>query len=801
MIVQVKDTEELLSRLLKEGESLPFSIQGILDRYPVRFLLLDSYQDSYCLIETLIKNGVKHLKCSDLFNCKQRPDKAVSCSRVFPEIENFSKKHQGKWLLSSFAELVRFCSPQEVTSLIGQLLLMQKVDKTGVERLYIPMVASEGFFTSHRSRRDILGRIWKTNSEKRFAYHFFAARNIPSGYSSLETTQVDTFEDYLALGLSKIVNLNIISRSDTLFKLSSSCTQLPGFHVDKCENDKDFIEKILGIKLSGMPYYDSHKNYWSNLANHLVANENNLDKIVFKTFALDKDAKTQEIIRALANHENNDYHIWLLITLCKSYFCLTSSFLANSLTKIKHSSIADVLNAFFLTWPSNKEEAHERALSLGILMQKSSCVSDKTQEALEFLIHEKLSDKDVMQVLPNITNYTRIERCYLTEWLAQGKVSTNDVEEVYSDLFYYMQELPTELLKTDCYWVKEYISAYKKAKIANTYTAEIREYIETRNADAFTFSDWYDSFPLVDKQLHNRNDIDEVYWIDGLGIDWIPFIQNFVKNYGKTKAFVNEVYICHCALPSTTEKNKHQLQQLGKELRKIGDLDKSAHEVKSNINDVLEKEFDILKNALDEILFLSAGKKIAIVSDHGLSFLAHLSTGTAKTQFETEHAGRLARTRTKPTQDSDYYVWGKEDDGKWTVCALSHRSLGGKTRSIQGAHGGCTPEEVLIPVFIISPEEAASRAKAYLLNPQIDLANPILRFRLEHVSVTDKPTVEYNGEIYKLRKDSSRDEWITTEITLREGVKSVTYKSSGLTTQFPIEFKLGAVTDDDLFEF
>ena len=88
-----------------------------------------------------------------------------------------------------------------------------------------------------------------------------------------------------------------------------------------------------------------------------------------------------------------------------------------------------------------------------------------------------------------------------------------------------------------------------------------------------------------------------------------------------------------------------------------------------------------------------------------------------------------------------------------------------------------------------------------LLNPQIDLANPILRFRLEHVSVTDKPTVEYNGEIYKLHKDGSCEEWITSEITLREGVKSVTYKSSGLTTQFPIEFKLGAVTDDDLFDF
>ena len=49
-------------------------------------------------------------------------------------------------------------------------------------------------------------------------------------------------------------------------------------------------------------------------------------------------------------------------------------------------------------------------------------------------------------------------------------------------------------------------------------------------------------------------------------------------------------------------------------------------------------------------------------------------------------------------KDNNYIIL---EDQK-TYCSLSHKSLSKKTPEGVGTHGGCTPEEVLVPIFFIS---------------------------------------------------------------------------------------------------
>ena len=81
------------------------------------------------------------------------------------------------------------------------------------------------------------------------------------------------------------------------------------------------------------------------------------------------------------------------------------------------------------------------------------------------------------------------------------------------------------MLTPNCMWISSYIDEYKKAKLGNIYTDEIKTAISEHNADSVAFDTWYQSLKTTRFLLAGRNDIDVYYWIDGLGVEWIPFIR------------------------------------------------------------------------------------------------------------------------------------------------------------------------------------------------------------------------------------------------------------------------------------
>ena len=166
--------------------------------------------------------------------------------------------------------------------------------------------------------------------------------------------------------------------------------------------------------------------------------------------------------------------------------------------------------------------------------------------------------------------------------------------------------------------------------------------------------------------------VDYVYWIDGLGAEYIPFINHIVSGQ---RVFVTE----KCAytradIPSSTTHNRYDLppEQI------FRTLDEKAHDSHGYRKyDTLIEELAILRDAVEKIMQNHIGEncRIAIVSDHGLSYLSR-KVESLKTEKTAEHEGRYLLSDNAPRHDSDFVYHINEGDGQQYKVALRHASLG-----------------------------------------------------------------------------------------------------------------------------
>ena len=224
---------------------------------------------------------------------------------------------------------------------------------------------------------------------------------------------------------------------------------------------------------------------------------------------------------------------------------------------------------------------------------------------------------------------------------------------------------------------------------------------------------------------------------------------------------------------------------------KEGDLDTISHKVRQYpqyIIDDMEKIAEIINNILDN----NPDKKIAIVSDHGISYLPQLCSGLNLPGFESDHGGRIASVK-KPTIDNRYIIL----DDNTTVCALQHNSLCAKIHDGSGCHGGCTPEEVLVPILIISSQPNATNWTAKLQDFEVSASNPVLNFDIRGLSFNDIPIVEYNNVHYELIAQSGNS-YITPCLPLLQDAKNIRLIIGDKYRDFKLELKLG-LEEEDLF--
>ena len=126
--------------------------------------------------------------------------------------------------------------------------------------------------------------------------------------------------------------------------------------------------------------------------------------------------------------------------------------------------------------------------------------------------------------LKYVTGISAREKELVVAWLAKGLVSIDQIQHIFPDLYHYLAE-PLGVTVSVPSWVGKYMKEYKKAKLSNTYTKEIEQQIKVLNESEVTFDSWYQEFCSTRTLLAGRGDIEVYYWIDGLGVEWIPLIK------------------------------------------------------------------------------------------------------------------------------------------------------------------------------------------------------------------------------------------------------------------------------------
>ena len=181
------------------------------------------------------------------------------------------------------------------------------------------------------------------------------------------------------------------------------------------------------------------------------------------------------------------------------------------------------------------------------------------------------------------------------------------------------------------------------------------------------------------------------------------------------------------------------------------------------------------------------GKKIAIISDHGLTYLSQLVNGLNLSGVESDHHGRIA-IRKKPgdSVDSSYFRM----DDKVTLCALKHESLCGKLPS-------GTPEEVLVPIFIISNSPAATNWSAQLLTPEVNGSYPRAKFEIKNLPSIEIPCAVYDGNTYSLHQ-VAEDIYETEDLVLDVNEQTITIKIGNVEKDMKMKVSTG-IQENDLF--
>jgi hypothetical protein len=305
----------------------------------------------------------------------------------------------------------------------------------------------------------------------------------------------------------------------------------------------------------------------------------------------------------------------------------------------------------------------------------------------------------------------------------------------------------------------------------------IRDVIKEKNSTAASFYQWYFEFTNTHSllaEMYNSSLYrpDKVYWIDGLGSEFLSYIL-YLVNQEKEGMKVMRSQITSSYLPSSTHHNRFD----GQEVTRFGSLDELGHDSHGyKYLDTLKEELKVIKVIMQEIFAVGKKEKctVAIVSDHGLSCLSRKAP-SKKYDGKFEHEGRYIKTAEGTLTDSDYLVHKNEEEGQWYKVALTHSSLS-KAPTHQ-VHGGCTPEEVLVPFILLSNKDVVNsvRYQVKISGEDIMLSNPIV-----NLTVIPQPksvTITCEGKSYKM--DRLGTQWTVLLQNITEGEHTIDVKPAG----------------------
>lgn len=727
------------------------------NRYPIRFVLFENFGDFGEFVQVCQDHDV-YVQSIEKWMKEGQDDKLITYSQLAALFESYIKSLPANdFVIAPFSEITRFYDNMryaEFDSLLKTIRLIQSPEEaqSGHQRIYVPIIGMQSKVSKFKDDPNI--HIWEYHSGTEYDnYHLILTNGTTYGVKGLEEryTLCEDLRHWIALwkNVGAKIKPQIICTSKCIFANSDNAQPDNAFKYTVCNNAFEFLTEGLGINLGKLSLREEDMPYWEELASCIDVTDFDFDVFVNQRFNTLNLNDENAFVQTWFEYKDT-FSRWLL----KTYFVWKSgerSYLIRVLENVTSLSTSDLFSQIathIFDEPLDEASIGQRLSLLKEAKRQHVRIKSLAEQKVKAKLSAMAADPErgPLFAMKYMSPLTLSEQCLMVEWVGQGKVEKNDIKNLFPELYAYLLPSSIKTGKGNG-WTNEYFQEYCLSKVGNQETGSLAKKLKELNGSQVSFETWRDGFKTVKTLMHNRQDIDIYYWIDGLGVDWIPFMTQVIDKHKADGVFLNEIYVAASELPTVTSVNKTKLDELANgKLEKIGDVDKFAHTQKTYPAYLVE-EFRIVEDAISKVLSLYNGKKIAFVSDHGISYMAQFGAGLNLAGVETDHAGRCGHWLKGSAQtDNNYIVL---DDGQ-TLCSLNNNSLSAKTPMGQGAHGGATPEEVLVPIIIVSNQKNANAYSAKLQSSEIVASSPVVRYTIKGLSSIDTPFVTYNDVDYAL---------------------------------------------------
>jgi len=638
-------TIEAIESILKKHEK---------SRFNVKLLLINNYDLTSSIKQIFDKNNFKIKDLRDFQN--NNVNQWFGPSKLNCIIKDITEPT----VLFSVSEVVRFYNDEDFKSFFTYIFAIENRDYD----VYIPIFGLESRFLSdfynNFYKRDEFDFFHKIDSEyKKITLHVV---NFDISYPN----RLDTISDWLFFYNNPTNNLICSPRPLVERICNQSNDNL--ITINNILNEKDFLEKYLE-KSFPIAYNEHDRELWQKLIEDLK--NSSLKELVQRELNLNQLSPIEILTKVC--HQPNRYLKWLLKGYALEYLNDDSYFA----TILKNANIDEPLidKVWFHIFDSfNLHHIDERFEILSSFYQSS-----KPKPKIEEKLHNLLSNTQTPESF--ITGITVIEKDLIIKLFNENKLSILQLEKFYPDLIAYLNDVEFE---NNINWIKEYFKEYKISKLKHQPTEKLNELLRQKNSSKELFFKWYEDLNF--KELYHFNDLSNYkkLWVDGLGIEWVGFIKSYIESNSDYRV---ECFLSKSKLPTKTECNKF------KDITKIETLDEYIHKQTSYKHPLnLIQEIEIIK----DIIHQNIDEDLLIVSDHGFSAFCSFKSKTNSFSND-DHEGRCAKIDTL-IEDVNYFSHDF-DCGRYLI-ALNHNSLNHKTR--REAHGGATPEEVIVPIIKIT---------------------------------------------------------------------------------------------------
>ncbi|WP_456372582.1 BREX-4 system phosphatase PglZ [Methanocaldococcus sp.] len=766
-----KDIQEILDEIIIDKKSPNY----IRNRFPIRFIFFPNKETFREFIKKVIVIKDRDIRIKfETINIKD------FCEYSTPNsIIKFIKskiEYDKDLLIVPISEIIRFYDNDKFSSVFQQLSEIEFKENKNKIRIYIPIIGLYGRFEKEfldRFSREEWAPIWRLDivPDKKVIVYCLNIELDSKKIDKLENKYIiiKTFEDWINLWKNE-ETMDIISLCDEVNYLSKYSSPDSFYTFENIETYDKLLEKILKINIPIL-YNDKEKHFWRKLTENIIKlkiqNFNELIEKIFKKTEIFYEDIIELWIRG------NAFQRWLL----KWYVLINEKWKDTYLYRVlkdinEYNNLSSLeqslwFKIFEIEKLKGKELFNDRYKLIKVFYEKSGKSPTKDIEIILKEKFSKLSNLGLKQKIRYLTDITQFEKeqiiLCMVQALKSGELTKKDIlellKEIYLKLYYYLDNVTFTNLDEENKWIIEYFNEYRWSKVLNEPSDKLLNLLNEKNRDKYTFARWYWKFKLHKDILNNnilvqieKNESTKIVWIDGLGIEFVPLIKNIVNGY--ENYFIENIFVGRVELPSITKFNEFKCDE------KINDLDEYIHKQNPYKHPkCIVEEIEIINNIFKKIL--GDYDKIIIVSDHGFTPFAKKEYGNFKKydNFDPKHEGRYVCLETLDKNIRDNLEDNTDfmrDPNDRALVALKYTSLGNVPK--REVHGGATPEEVLVPIIVISKDKDKILYEIHLKKTDLYINNPKLSLEI----IPDpkyKPYITFEGQKLELNYDDSKKEW------------------------------------------